>query len=89
MEGRVVVVVEDVVVVVVSHAILAFPVCCNFRAVVFSVAGGCLQRIHGLPEAYLSGFHGCIRYMKVNDEVLDLVKDSEVKGAISFCSTRH
>lgn len=48
--------------------------------------GGSRSKVHGLPEAYSTGFRGCIQYVKVNDQMLSLVEDREDRGAISFCS---
>jgi hypothetical protein len=49
--------------------------------------GGHWSPPRGLPDAYYRGFDGCIEYVRVNDQPLDLVDDRLSKNEeIAFCN---
>jgi hypothetical protein len=48
--------------------------------------GGSTSLPRGLPEAYHNGFTGCIEYVRINDEPLDLDRHRNSFDIVSFCN---
>lgn len=52
-----------------------------------SFSGGSKNVPRGLPEAYYSGFSGCIKYVKINNRTLDLLMDRDSHDRVEFCNS--
>ena len=50
--------------------------------------GGSRVQLKGLPDAYKTGFIGCVNHMKIDDRNVDMIKDRDEHGAIAYCDTR-
>jgi len=59
----------------------------DFTVIFFS--GGARRLPSGLPQTYDEGFTGCIEYVLIDNEKLDLVENRESHGSVEFCDAEE